>query len=160
MNNEEHYLSDAIDVIEEVLASGGEFRLFPKGTSMLPLLVQGKDSVVLKRSHAPWLKKHDIAFYRRTNGQFVLHRVMKIEKNGTYTMCGDNQLVLETGILPQQIIGYVSEIYKEEKPRSLSSLRYRSYVFFWTFMPYRKAVRFPRRVISVLKRKCLGSKQR
>ncbi len=160
MNNEEIYLSDAIDLIEEVLSSGGEFRLVPKGTSMLPLLVQGKDSVVLKRSTDLLLKKHDIAFYRRTNGQFVLHRVMKIEKNGTYTMCGDNQFVLEKGILPQQIIGYVSEIYKEGKPRRLSSLRYRIYVFFWTFMPYRKAVRFPKRVIFALKRKWLGNKQR
>ena len=47
--NHEFYLTDAIEVIEEVLSSGGEFRMFPKGTSMLPLLVQGRDSVVLFR---------------------------------------------------------------------------------------------------------------
>ena len=158
MSNEEHYLSDAIDVIEEVLASGGEFRLFPKGTSMLPLLVQGKDSVVLKRSEGGCLKKHDIAFYRRTNGQFVLHRVMKIEADGTYTMCGDNQFALERGIQPQQVIGYVSEIYKGERLKKLSSLRYRIYVFFWTFMPYRKAIRFPRRAMSAVKRRLIGNK--
>lgn len=160
MNNEELYLSDAIEVIEEVLSTGGDFRLYPKGTSMLPLLVQGKDSVVLKRRADSSVRRKEIAFYRRNNGQFVLHRVMRIEADGTYTMCGDNQLVMERGIHPQQLIGYVSEIYKEEKQRKLTSLRYRIYVFFWTCMPYRKAIRFPRRAISAIKRRWFGNKQR
>ena len=98
MNNSEFYLADAIEVIEEVLASGGEFRMYPKGTSMLPLIVQTRDSVVLKRNFEDGAKKHDIAFYRRRNGQFVLHRVMDICDDGTYTMCGDNQTELEKGI--------------------------------------------------------------
>ena len=77
MNNGEFYLADAIDVIETVMESGGEFRMYPRGTSMLPLIVQNRDSVVLKRNFEDAAKKHDIAFYRRDNGQFVLHRVMK-----------------------------------------------------------------------------------
>ena len=158
LNNEEVYLSDAIAVIDEVLASGGEFRLYPKGTSMLPLLVQGKDSVILKRKSHDQLKKHDIAFYRRESGQFVLHRIMKIEANGSYTMCGDNQLVMERGIRADQIIGYVSEIYKGEKLRRLSSLRYRAYMFFWMCMPYRQIIRFPKRVFFAIKRRCFGNK--
>ncbi len=158
MNNEELYLSEVIDVIEEVLSSGGEFRLFPKGTSMLPLLVQGKDSVVLKRNEGIPAKKHDIAFYRRTNGQFVLHRVMKICKDGSYTMCGDNQYKMEPSVMPNQIIGYVSEIYKGDKPLRFRSLRYRIYVFFWTFMPYRRMIRFPKRAMSAIKRRLFGNK--
>jgi hypothetical protein len=158
LNNEEHYLSEVIDVIDEILSSGGEFRLFPKGTSMLPLLVQGVDSVVLKRREGTPVQKHEIAFYRRDNGQFVLHRVMKIRKDGTHIMCGDNQYKLEFGIRPDQILGYVSEIYKGDKPLGLHSLRYRIYVFFWTFMPYRRVIRFPKRVASAIKRKLLGNK--
>ena len=117
MNNGEFFLADAIDVIEEILNAGGEFRMYPKGTSMLPLIVQGRDSVVLrKRVESPDepLKRHDIAFYRRANGQFVLHRVMRVQRNGCYTMCGDNQLELEKDLLPSQIIGYVSQLYKGE----------------------------------------------
>ncbi len=158
MNNEEVYLADAIGVIDEVLATGGEFHLFPKGTSMLPLIVQGTDSVILQRNTACPAKKHDIAFYRRSNGQFVLHRVMKIAKDGTYTMCGDNQVVLEPSIHPSQIIGYVSKIYKGDKQLCLTSLRYRIYVFFWTCMPYRRLIRFPRRVCSAIKRRLFGNK--
>ena len=42
-------LSDYDPLIREVLASGGEFRLYPHGTSMRPLLRQGRDSVSLRR---------------------------------------------------------------------------------------------------------------
>jgi hypothetical protein len=125
---------------------------------MLPLLVQGKDSVVLKRKEAIPAQKHDIAFYRRENGAFVLHRVMKIESDGTYTMCGDNQFALEKGIRAEQIIGCVSEIYKGSKPIGLASLRYRIYVRFWTCMPYRRMIRFPKRFLYAIKQKLFGKK--
>jgi len=138
LNNQEFYLADAIDVIEEVLANGGEFRLYPKGMSMRPLIVQGRDSVVLKRNFDVPAKKHDIAFYRRGDGSFVLHRVMKITKDSKYTMCGDNQYSFEEGIDASSIIAYVSDVYRGERRISVRSFKYRAYVFFWTKMPVRK----------------------
>lgn len=151
MNNQ-FYLADAIDVIEEVLASGGEFRIYPRGTSMLPLIVQERDSVVLKRCFTVPAKRHDIAFYRRKNGQFVLHRVMKICKDGTYVMCGDNQTELEVGIEPSQIIAYTAKIYRKDKQVNLDGAGYTAYVFFWTKMPIRKMCRFTKRVCLKLLR--------
>ncbi len=148
MNNNEFYLADAIEVIEEVLASGGEFRIYPRGTSMLPLIVQNRDSVVLKRKTDGGLKKNDIAFYRRKNGQFVLHRVMKVSKDGTYVMCGDNQTYLEKGIEKEQIIAYVSRIYRKEKAVKMSGVSYSLYVFLWSSMPMRKICRFAKRAVS------------
>ncbi len=153
MNNVEFCLQDAFGVIDEVLSGGGEFRMYPKGVSMLPLIVQGRDSVVLMRNTERPAKKYDIVFYRRKSGQFVLHRVMKIEKDGSYTMCGDNQTVLEKGIEKEQIIGYVARLYKGEKERNMNSFSYRLYVFFYCFMPLRKAIRFPKRVIMAIYRR-------
>ena len=144
----EFKLDDAIDLIEEVIENGGEFRLFPKGFSMRPLIVQGRDSVVLRRNKTCPASKHDIAFYRRDDGQFVLHRVMKIGKDGLYTMCGDGQYVYERGIRKEQIIAYVSDIYRGEKRFSVSSFRYRLYVFVWTKMPLRKSIHKIRCVIK------------
>ena len=152
MNNNEFYLADAIDVIEEVLASGGDFRMFPKGTSMLPLIVQKRDAVTLKRNDSIPAKKHDIAFYRRTNGQFVLHRVMKIRKDGSYVMCGDNQTALEEGIRPEQIIAYVSGIDRKGRPLKMNGAAYRLYVFLWTLMPVRYFGIFAKRVRNKLAR--------
>lgn len=152
MNNGEFYLADAIEVIEEVLASGGEFRMFPKGTSMLPLIVQTRDSVVLKRNFEEAAKKHDIAFYRRSNGQFVLHRVMKVCDDGTYIMCGDNQTYLEKGIKREQIIAYVHGLYRREKAVKMEGFAYRTYVLLWTRMPLRKLAFLLRRVKNKLAR--------
>lgn len=153
MNNGEFYLADAIEVIDEILGGGGEFRMYPKGTSMLPLIKQGQDSVVLKRNFDICAKKHDIAFYRRRGGQFVLHRVMRVESDGSYVMCGDNQTQLEYGIKREQIIGYVDRLYKGEREVSLSSLGHRLYLLFWCFMPYRRSYFFVRQKLGGLKRR-------
>ena len=88
MNNFELSMSDIWQLANEVISSGGEFRLFHKGTSMMPLLRQGIDSVVLVSPDD--IKKNDILLYKRSNGQFVMHRAIKI-KNDEYIMCGDNQ---------------------------------------------------------------------
>ncbi len=158
MNDNEFYLADAIDVIEEILAGGGEFRLYPKGTSMLPLIVQGRDSVVLKRVPTSSFRRYDIAFYRRKNGQFVLHRIMKIGKDGTFTMCGDNQTALEPGIEPSQLIACVDRIYKGDDELSERSFSQRMYRIFWMKMPVRRAIRFVQRVFRRLGR-CLKKKK-
>lgn len=151
MNNG-FYMSDAIALIEEVLGSDGEFRLYPKGTSMLPLLVQGKDSVILRRDDTREVRKHDILLYRRDDGHFVLHRVIRIEKDGTYTMCGDNQTLLEAGIRADQIIGDVSAVYKKDRLVNVEAFGYRAYVAFWCFMPLRRTLYFGRRILGKIKR--------
>ena len=160
MNNENVYLTDAIDVIKEILEGGGEFRMYPRGTSMLPLIVPEEDSVVLKKRSGTPVKKGDIAFYQRSNGQFVLHRVMKKSRDGTYVMCGDNQITLEKGVLSQQIIGYVDRIYKKENCLSFDSFRYKIYVFFWTFMPYRCAIKGFKKLLRLIKKKFFGNNER
>ena len=154
MNNKEIQLCDAIDVIEEILASGGEFRMYPKGISMLPLLVQGEDSVVLQKKNPALIKKYDIVFYRRKNGQIILHRVLKVCKNNTYVICGDNQTVLEKNVQPDQIIGYVSKIYKGDQLLSYTSMPYRIYMRVWMWLPYRRVVLFFKRGFRFIK-KCI-----
>lgn len=153
MNNEEFYLADAIGVIEEVLASGGEFSIYPKGTSMLPLIVQKRDAVVLRRNGQIPAKRHDIAFYRRDDGHFILHRVMDVSEDGTYTMCGDNQTELERGIRAEQIIGYVSGITRKGKKVKVNGFWYSLYVFLWTKMPIRRACMLARKIIGKIVRK-------
>ena len=60
-------LADYAGTIREVMDSGGEFTLYPRGTSMLPLIVQGRDSVTLVKAEE--FRTGDIAFYQRENGQ-------------------------------------------------------------------------------------------
>lgn len=120
-------LAEYESVIREVLDSGGQFTLYPRGTSMLPLIVEGRDSVSLERAES--YSRGDIAFYKRTDGSFVLHRIIAAED--TFTMCGDNQLRLERGISQEQIIARVAKITRRGRTFSVDSLRYRAYCALW-----------------------------
>ena len=104
-------MSEMVGLIEEVISDNGEFRLYPKGTSMLPLIRQGKDSVILVQPSL--LSIGDIILYKRENGQFVLHRIVKTKKD-EYILCGDNQTQLEYGIKESQVIAKVKAVYIDE----------------------------------------------
>ena len=130
-------LAESEPLIREVTEGGGEFRLFPKGTSMLPLLRQGKDSVALIKAEEG-LRVGDIPLYKRENGDFVLHRIVKIEKDGNLTMCGDNQTALERGIRAEQVIAKTAAIYRGEKRVDTKKLSYRTYCFLWRCFFIRK----------------------
>lgn len=104
-------MADFYPVIEESIKDGGQFVLYPRGTSMNPTIYEGKDCVVLVEIDVP--EQYDIVLYRRLSGQYVLHRIMKI-KNGYYTMCGDNQYILEKGIKREQILAVVKEVRKAD----------------------------------------------
>ena len=129
--NEPIRLSDYEELIREVLASGGEFRLYPHGTSMLPLLRQGRDSVSLRRVDSP-IRKGDILFYQRPDGSFVLHRVRAVTPNGL-TMIGDNQTLPERGVSPDWVIGRVTRIFRDDKEVICDGFGYRLYRKLWQF---------------------------
>ena len=124
-------LSDYDSLIREVLASGGEFRLYPRGTSMLPLLRQGRDSVALRRVDTP-IRKNEILFYQRPDGSFVLHRVRSAMPD-ELTMWGDNQSIPERGVSPDWVIGRVTRIFRDDVEVICDSLRYRRYLWLWQF---------------------------
>lgn len=133
-------LSELLPVIEETLATGGTVKLPITGTSMLPLLVAGRDTVTLSPVTGK-LQKFDIPFYRRRDGAFVLHRIVACAEDNTYTLCGDNQWVLEKGVSDTQIIGVVSEIMRGGKVFSVESKKYKRYVRIWhRLLPVRKYI--------------------
>ena len=129
--NEPIRLSDYEELIREVLASGGEFRLYPHGTSMLPLLRQGRDSVSLRQVDSP-IRKGDILFYQRPDGSFVLHRVRAVTPDGL-TLMGDNQTLPERGVSPDWVIGRVTRIFRDDKEVICDGLRYSLYRKLWQF---------------------------
>ena len=137
MSNSIH-IAEYDGVIREVLESGGEFRMYPHGTSMLPLIRQGIDSVVLEQlNRLP--QKNDILFYQRIDGSYILHRVWKVTEDGL-VMIGDNQKVLEKGVTEDQVIGYVTRIYRNEKEINCDGFWYQKYLWLWQFMKVRKLV--------------------
>lgn len=148
MLNEEFGMREIYPVLREVIDSGGEFRLSPRGTSMLPLLREGRDSVVLVAKGD--LKKRQICLYRRTDGSFVLHRILSFDKAGQPVFCGDNQTKREYGVKVEDVIAVVTAVYRGEKRKSVTALSLRIYSFFHCLMPFRRFSFFLRRVKNKL----------
>jgi hypothetical protein len=115
-------------LMQERLAAGQSVRFSPKGISMLPMLRQGRDSVVL--SPLPErLKRYDIPLYRREDGSYILHRIVKT--GDTFTCLGDNQYISEPGVTRAQMIGIVSGFYRGDQFHDVMEWRYQLYCRIW-----------------------------
>ena len=124
-------------VMKEMLESGGTVNFPPHGTSMLPMLHNDGDTVMIKKPDGE-LKKYDLPLYIRDNGAFVLHRIVRRPQNGVYTMCGDNQWHVEKGIRHDQIVGVVVSFKRNGKKIDCQSRLYKLYCVIWVgIMPLR-----------------------
>ncbi len=129
-------MEELVSLIQEALSKGRTVQISPKGISMLPMLRQGVDSVVLSPI-SDKLQKYDLPLYRRKNGKYVLHRI--IGADGTYTCMGDNQFIPEPNLCHDQMIAVVTAFYRGERKHSTSELRYRLYCRIWHYSrPLRK----------------------
>lgn len=141
-------MEDLIPLFQERLEAGQQVRFSPMGISMLPMLREGRDSVVL--SPAPErLSKYDLPLYRRDSGAYVLHRI--IGAGETYTCIGDNQFVCETGIRRDQVIAVVTGFRRNGQDHTVTEPGYRLYCVFWHYT--RPLRHFWRRGLGWIKRK-------
>ena len=155
MQSEAYRMDEIIPLLLEVMNSGGEFRLAPRGTSMRPLLREGRDAVSLVLPTE--LKKRDICLYRRADGSYVLHRLMRFKK-GEPVFCGDNQTAMEYGVPREAIIAKVIAIYRDEKRIALTNPLYQMYTNMHCIMLWRRWLFLPRRMLAVIKRKSKKSR--
>ena len=144
-------LKELYPIIKEQLESGRTVALPITGTSMLPLLVAGRDYEILSYVTNPNI--NDNIFYRRDNGQFVLHRIIGIDENG-YILCGDNQWVKEYGVKSHNIIGVVTEINRDGKNFNVNDENYIKYYKRWLkLFPIRKPLIKLMTIFRAIKRK-------
>ena len=144
-SSKEAQLKDLIDIIIEKLDMGGTVTFTPHGESMLPMLRDGEDIVVLAKPKGR-LHLYDLPLYRRADGSFVLHRVIDFGNDGSYVMCGDNQFRKEKGIMDSDIIAVVVAFCRKGRPYTADSILYRAYISFWYHTrPFRGAYRLAKR---------------
>lgn len=115
-------------VIEETINSGTDVKLKVSGTSMYPLVGSRRDSVLLTKVKE--LKVGDVPLFKRDDGKYVLHRIVKI-KNGAYGMRGDFEQKIEYPVMPDAIIAVAKGFYRNEKYISCENFWYKMYKFFW-----------------------------
>lgn len=109
--------------IEEEIRTTGRLVYTNRGRSMLPLIREGRDAVVLERP-AGRLRKYDVPLYKPTpfNGAYVLHRIIKVREND-YVIRGDNCIRKEIGIRDEDIVGVLVSVLRGPREDAAKSSR-------------------------------------
>ena len=111
---------------KDILDRDGKLIYTNVGDSMMPLIKQGRDLLVIERVTGR-LKKYDIPLYKRDTGQYVLHRVVKVLEDG-YVILGDNCCSKEFNIKDSQILGVLTSLNRGGKEIDFESFGYKLYV--------------------------------
>lgn len=140
---------------EEAIQKSGRLVYTNVGDSMMPLLRQNRDLIVIRKPEGR-CRKYDVPLYKRDSGQYVLHRIMKVKEDG-YVLCGDHRWNREYGITDRHIIGVLSAVIRDGKTIPVTDWRYRIYVHIWCDFFYIRAAilwlkMMPRRIKRKLKR--------
>ena len=117
--------------IEEYLKEHGTLTYRNVGTSMMPLLKQGRDVFTLSKKTSERCKKNDVALYKRSDHVYVLHRIVDVREDD-YVFLGDNCVSREYGIRDEDIIGVVTTFVHKGKQVSVDDPGYRLYVWIWS----------------------------
>ena len=156
LNKQTSFRGSLMPFLQERLAAGQNICYVRfRGVSMLPMLRQGKDSVDL----APLpkrLKKYDLPVYLRSDGQYVMHRVIKVKEN-YYVCLGDNTIEYEY-IYPEQLIGVVCAFHRGEHKIEVNNFWYQMYCrVWWGIRPLRMLLKRAKLLVAkILKRKKHG----
>ena len=110
-------------IIAETVQKGGTAELTVTGRSMLPLLLDRVSRV--KLTAIGEARYGDVVLYRRDNGAYILHRIVKCCEDGTYTMCGDGQTAPEPGLRREQLIAVMDSFARRKRWRTCKSPLYR-----------------------------------
>ena len=98
---------------ESVLEKEGTLLYKNKGTSMLPLIRQDRDLMLIARKGPERCRRLDAVLFRRDNGQYVLHRILKV-RPADYWVAGDNCSSGEY-VREDQILGILTAVIRDGK---------------------------------------------
>ena len=114
---------------EQELQTHGKLVYRNRGTSMLPMLRQNRDLVVIEPIGEKTIERYDVVFYRYGD-KYFLHRVIKVLPNG-FVICGDHNRKQDPVVLQEQILGILTSFIRNGREITVQSLSYRFYSRIW-----------------------------
>lgn len=125
-------------VVRSILEEGKEVPLVVTGNSMMPFLIDRRDQVLIKRIERP-LKKGDIAFFQRENGQYIMHRIHFMRKDdrtgeNQFYFIGDGQETIEGPIKEIQIFGVITGALRKGKYLDEHTFTWRFFKNIWRYV--------------------------
>lgn len=127
---------------EEELERSGSLVFTNKGRSMMPLLREDRDLMVIKRKGPERCKKYDAVLFKRGE-RYVLHRILQVREKDYYIV-GDNCRKGEY-VRDEQILGVLTQVVRDGKTINAGDPAYQRYVHLWCdFFPLRAGLFFLR----------------
>ncbi len=109
--------------IEEILQINGQYVGPTVGVSMMPMLKEGRDTIVVAPK-IERLKRLDVALYKR-DGKYIFHRVIQ-PIDGGYIIRGDN--CYEDEKIPEEaVFGVLKEFFQKDKHFFVDDKKYIKY---------------------------------
>ena len=136
---------------ENQLKEKGNLVYHNVGDSMMPLIKQGRDLMVLEAPKRR-VKKYDAVLYKRPNGKYVMHRIIGENSDG-FILCGDNRYDKEYGVKNEQILALLTAVVRDGKEIKADSFKYKFYARLWCDFFYL------RRLILIIKGKFKNAKK-
>ena len=133
----EKHSKEKIDILE-LLEEGKTVQIMPRGYSMHPLLVPGRDSVILRPLQGEDVRRGQVLLFRGKGELLTLHRVWKVTKKGVYFV-GDNQVQIEGPIPMEKIYATMCGYIRNGKEHDTKEVFYTLITRFWLFL---RPVRF------------------
>lgn len=123
----------------------------PQSSSMWPMLRARRDSVLLAPPAEP-PAAGDVALYRDTDGNLVLHRVIA-RRGGEIVLRGDRNLACDAPVPAARIVAVMRGFYRGERYIDARAPLYRLYARVWPRLPgwIRRALIASDRRLSLLR---------
>ena len=108
-------MTDTFNDVAEALKTKEEAMTLTAGCSMRPMLREHKDIVVIRKlTREP--KRGDVLLYRRNDcDKLVLHRLIRVKKDGSMVIRGDNNTFTEYDVKRQDIVGILCRFFRGGK---------------------------------------------
>ena len=120
---------------EEELERNGSLVFTNKGRSMMPLLRQDRDLMVIEKKGPERCKKYDVVLFKRGE-KYVLHRILKVREKD-YWVVGDNCFAGDK-VRDEQILGVLKQVVRDGRTIRTTDPCYQVYVHLWCdFFPLR-----------------------
>lgn len=127
-------------VIKELMDKGQSARITVTGMSMYPFLRENIDSVELSKANISDIHRGDIVMILRDTNEYVMHRVIKLEKKCFY-MVGDAQQTIEGPLRYDQIFAKVTSVWRKDKKIDSSNVWWRFLSNLWMIiLPFRSSI--------------------
>lgn len=133
-----------VNTIREIIGEGQKVSLLITGNSMNPFLVDRRDTILIEKP-CGLLKKGDMVFYQRQNGQFVMHRICRVRKDVSgqmvYYMVGDAQREIEGPIEEHRIFGHITMVCRKGEWIGRGSFWWEFFEHIWIrIIPFRRQI--------------------